>query len=258
MLQVESYPQPSPPAPHLTAGLTLYSLADDLVSLLDLREDMAENKEGTEAVDAAIAEYMQSLIPPKVDAVAHVLLTLDSQTELAAAEVQRLAARRRRIASAAERLRQYCCDVLAKLPAPKKGSRKLEGSNSTLILKGNGGLQKLDVYEESLVPDEFKLATVALPLNLWLTLRETISEADRPKATVAVDEKAVRKALDAPCWVCEGSGLSVEPDAFRMSAGADGSTCESFACACPSCGGSGKAGVPGARLLERGHHLEIK
>lgn len=256
MLQVEPYPQPAPPAPHLTGGPTLYSLADDLVSLLDLREDMAENKEGTEAVDAAIAEYMAAL-PTKVDGVVHVIRTLDSQAELAAAEVQRLAARRRRIASAAERLRQYCCDVLAKLPAPKKGSRKLEGSTSSLVLKTNGGVLSMDVYESSLIPDECCTATVTMPFPEWKELvnRACTSDGDFDHfygyAKRQPNEKAVREALNAPCWVCDGTGQShsITTDCGSLAASSE---------ACASCGGSGKCGVPGAKLLERGAHLEIR
>jgi hypothetical protein len=223
--------------PQQPGSLSLYHLADDLVSLLALREEMAEDKESTEAADAAIAEYMQSL-PQKVDGVVHVLRTLESQAELAAAEVVRLAARRRRIASAAYRLRQYCCDVLARLPKPKRGSRKLEGSTATLTLKGNGGLEPLDVYDEALVPDEYCTAEITVPFSFWGKVNDLCNEHGvryKFSGRRSVDHIAIRKALAENCWLCEGNGGD-----------------------CNACGGSGKQGVPGARLQERGNHLEIR
>jgi len=228
--------EPQQPGSPKLYPLTLYSLSYDLISLLAEREEMADRKEDTADVDAAMAEYMQAL-PQKVDGVVHVLRTLDSQAELAAAEVQRLNARRRQIASAAERLRQYCCSVLAQLPKPRKGSRKLEGSTSSLILKGNGGLEPLEVYDEALVPDEYCTATITMSMNDWNALFDAAGSPVLVGSSVqrSVNNAAVRKALAKNCWLCEGKGGD-----------------------CNACGGSGKQGVPGARLQERGSHLEIR
>ena len=220
--------------PGALSRLSLYDLADDLVSLLALREEMAEEKEATDAIDGAIAEYMAAL-PTQVDPVAHVLLTLESQEKLAAEEVARIAARRRRIASAAERLRRYCCNILLQLPKPKNGSRKLEGSTSTLLLKGNGGVEPLDVYDESLVPEEYCTATITMPWTQYVEIPSIHIGA--AKVTRSIDNAAVRKGIASQCWFCQG-GPEKE--------------------GCGVCGGSGMHNVPGARLLERGHHLEIK
>jgi hypothetical protein len=117
-------------------------------------------------------------------------------------------------------------------------------------LKGNGGLEPLDIYDEALVPDDYCTATVTLPWNLWLVLRESISVEDFPKSIRSVDSAAVRKALAEPCWVCEGTGQGNDIGTDR-----DG---EAISGSCTSCGGSGKAGVPGCALRDRGFHLEIR
>lgn len=225
------------------SSLTLYHLSDELTSLLAVREEMAEGKEDTSEIDAAIAEYMAAL-PQKVDAVVHVIRTLESQAELAAAEIHRLSARRRNFASAVDRLKEYCCSVIERMPKPKKGSRKLEGETASLVLKTNGGLQPLDIYDEALVPDEYKIATVSFPAQqISALLRAGV--IDILKTTTDVNNATVREALGAPCWLCEGHG-----DKPKNSMGEFES--------CSECGGSGKASVPGARLLDRSSHLEIR
>ncbi len=226
-----------------THSLTLYSLTDELAQLMALRAEMAENAEDTAAIDGEIAVYLQRL-PEKVDAVAAILRILDSQVGLAADEVQRLNQRRRRLAAAREKLAGYVCDILSQLPEPKRGSRKLEGGTATLALVRNGGAEPLDVYDESLVPDEYCVAVVKIPWAKWLDIREF---ADCPPANVEreVNNKAVREALAAPCWACEGTGI-IPTD----------TPSETTPCNC--CMGDGKGSVPGAKLMERGSRLEIR
>ena len=217
----------------MSTALTLYSLTDDLSQLMALRSEMTENAEDTATIDGEIAAYLQQL-PEKVDAVAAVLRMLDSQVNLAADEVQRLNQRRRRLAAARERLAGYVCDILGQLPKPKRGSAKLEGATATLALVGNGGLQQLDIYDESLVPDTYCEAVVRIPWVRWLEISRT---ADCPPANVerAVNNKAVREAIGSPCWLCGGKDTD-----------------------CSECLGAGKNAVPGARLLERTQRLEIR
>lgn len=216
------------------ADHTLYHLTDELAALLGLRSEMEEAKDDTTAVDEQIAEYMAAL-PEKVDAVVHVLRTFESQAELASAEVKRLTARRRKFASAVERLKEYCCNVLEKMPKPNKGSRRLEGSTATLALKTNGGVEPMTIYDESLVPDEYCLFEVRL--NCEEYLRFKAADAVIPELPIirTPDNQRVRKALSAPCWLCDGNGAD-----------------------CSECGGSGHSTVPGARLEPRGSHLEIR
>src|ERR1051325_6743104 len=121
------------PAAEPIKELTLYHLSTELMDLLSVRAEMCEGGEDTTEIDVQIAEYVQR-IPDKVDATAHVLRTLESQETLAMEEISRLHARRKRIVSALEHLKQYLCSVLEQLPKPKRGCRKLEGSTAELVL----------------------------------------------------------------------------------------------------------------------------
>lgn len=226
-------------------GLSLYHLSADLTDLIALRMEMVEAKEDTSEIDRQLAAYMASL-PQKVDAVAHVIRHMESQEELATQEIARLNARRRSTASERERLEEYVKGVLAGLPDPKKGKvKKLDGQTASLQLWPNGGAQPVDIQDGSLVPDEYCKATVTLPYVWWLKILADSATLPGPDWTVRrePDDDLIRKALNENCWDCSGSGKHGEdyPDM-----------------PCPACGGSGKQGVPGCSLRERGTHLRIK
>ncbi len=213
------------------SGLTLYSLQDELAQLISVRAEMSETGEDTATIDAAIAEYMQAL-PEKVDSVAHVIHTLESQIALAKVEEDRLEARRKKFSAALDRLKAYVVDVLSQIPEPKRGSRKIEGSTATLCLVKNGGLEALDITEPTIVPDEMCVAEVRMPWSDW----ERITPLDlQDRAKRVPDNAAIRAALKSPCWLCAGKDED-----------------------CDQCGGTGLSTVPGARLLPRGQRLEVK
>lgn len=220
----------------MNESLTLYSLTDDLSQLMATRSEMADNGEDTAAIDAEIAAYMQSL-PEKIDSVAHVVRALEAQRDLALAEKHRIEARAKRFQDNLEHLKRYVVDVMEGLPEPKRGCKKLEGSTSTLVLKENGGLAPLEIADPAIVSDELCEAIVTVPWTIWkrMTPLYASDRAVTDKAIRVPNNAAIRKALGEPCWLCQGTDS-----------------------ACTSCGGSGKNGVPGARLLERGHHVEIK
>lgn len=223
--------------PMPTASLTLYSLNDELAQLIAVRADMVLGGEDTAACDTAIAEYMQAL-PDKVDATAHVIQTLESQAALAKLEEERLHKRRVAIQDSLDRLKDYVCDVLAGLPKPARGSRKLEGSTASLVLVGNGGARPLEVQDPAMVPEDCKVATVQFPARQWASMRNHFLDIEMEiiKERVEVSNSLIRKALEKPCWICDGK---------------DSENCE-------GCGGTGCEGVPGARLLERGSRLEVR
>jgi hypothetical protein len=234
-----------PSATHEVRDLSLYHLTDDLQQLASERMAMGDDEDATE-IDAAIQAYMAAL-PQKVDAVAAVLRHMASQEDLADAEIDRLSARKKRFTTARERLEGYAKDVLAALPAPKKGkTKRLEGRTSTLVLRPNGGLAPLVTPEdESIVPEEYCTATIKMPYTLWLRMQTAWQEAWEEERAAGIkvarelSNSAIRKALETDCWDCGGSGNQ-----------GDGP--------CKACGGSGKAGVPGCYLRERGSTLKIE
>ncbi len=242
-----------------TKSLSLYHLSSELTDLVSLRMEMVEAGEDTAEIDQQLTAYFKAL-PDKVDAVAHVIRHMDYAEKLATDEIQRLNARRRSFASERERLESYVKDVLAALPDPKRGKvKKIEGATSSLQLWPNGGLAPLDIQDPEMVPDEYCEATIKMDYALWLQavtlLRDRWSLID---GLVDVkrepDNDAIRKALEQPCWDCSGAGMV--PDAN----GTQRATNEGHIppITCPSCGGSGKQGVPGCQLLPRGQNLRIR
>jgi hypothetical protein len=223
-------------------SLTLYSLSSELTELLELRAEMVVNSEDTTTVDHQLREYLARL-PEKVDAVAAVLRTMDSQIDLAKAEEHRLKTRRQHIEAGRQRLESYVKEVLSSLPEPKRGkTKKLVGATCTLTLRPNGGSAPLEIQDPAMVPDEYCTATVTMPWLMWDAMTEGMLARDivdlKPKREPS--NAAIRKALEEDCWDCSGTGGPTE------------------ASRCPACGGSGKQGVAGCRLGERGFSLKIE
>jgi hypothetical protein len=152
-----------------------------------------------------------------------------------------------------KRLKEYCAYVLERQPMPAKGSRKLTGADgSMLMLKGNGGVQALTVdgyaegkfSQDSPLPVEYRKVTVQMPLSLYIQIeREFDLEKYAPVIAAEPDQAVIRKDLASDCEACNGTGKIDAPEALRP---------------CNGCGGDGKKRVPGARLADRGFHVEVK
>jgi hypothetical protein len=241
------------------SSLSLYTIEDALLQLLEAREelraeiaadpmhpDIDADAHGVRVsaaaaelaeVEKALAEYVTREVR-KVDGIHNYLWSAKVAYEAAREESARFAERARRIKDSSDRLKQLCCDVLA-----AAGKKRLDGTGGRYLLrKGNGGLQPLQVQEDVL-PEELVDVTVRLPLNEWRALAARGIGVDRGK--IVAREPAndrIRAALQEPCKRCGGIGE-------RPEVGPD---------PCIDCNGTGKATVPGARLLERGEHLECK
>ena len=225
--------------------ISLYHLEQGLADLIAYRAERVAEIDGPlaegelEAIDAEIQRY-EMATPAKVSGVAAIIRSWRAQKDTAKAEIARLKGIVEHLESMDARLKDYVASILERLPVPAKGSRKLTGNDgSVLSLKGNGGLQPLEITDESMVPDEYKRVTIVMAMPEWRSLIAQDPEAPIIKAGIEVDNAAVRAALEQPCEACGGNpGLMVD--------------------GCQSCGGSGKRGVPGARLLARANHVECK
>ncbi len=239
----------------MTATLSLYKLDAELTDLLSYRAERIEDRdspasaEELEAVDGAIAAYMEQL-PRKVDGVASVLRYFDEQVEFADREIKRLRARKTQFEENAQRLKDCAAIVLEKQPMPAKGCRKLVGSHSTLMLKGNGGVQPLVISQPDLIPDNLCRMEGWVNQELW-DLAVDMVRTSSTRGTRINDYSLsrvpipalVREALIQPCATCDGSGEIVNDGPYS---------------ACADCSGSGRASVPGAHLEARGFHVEVK
>lgn len=200
----------------MSTDLSLWRIDETLAQLLSLREEMTADGENIAEVEKQIAEYMQAL-PAKVSGVCAMFRMWKSQQAAIKAEEDRLHELRKRVEANEARLKEYCAYVLEQQPEPKKGCKKLIGADgSQLMLKGNGGLEPLQI-DESVLPDDYREVTVRMPLEMWRDISKTFAAESWAKIVdQGPDNTAIRAAIQQ------------------------------------------HGGIPGARLLERGQHLEIR
>lgn len=126
------------------------------------------------------------------------------------------------------------------------GRTRVDGARGYLLAKKNGSLAPLLVADPAMVPDDLCKLEGWINAGVFARMVELVrrySKQDnwQPAAKLSrvVDNTAVRAKLAEPCPTCGGK-IFPPPKV------------------CEACGGSGTAGVPGARLGERGVHLEVK
>jgi Gp157 protein len=197
------------------------------------------------SIDAEIASYAalsrqgeRAVRMAQVDKLRAWLLHIKTMTQLAYDEAKRQHQRAQTFKSQGEWIKALLGEFMV-----ANETKKLEGAHGTIRLRGNGGLEPLEIYDASLIPDELCDKTVTLPLSIW---RQALSELSngtlRQVAAVAVESKIepsavrIREALAKPCQECLGHPM------------AD----------CDACSKTGKAIVPGARLATRGEHVEVR
>jgi hypothetical protein len=177
----------------MTSDVTLFSLDRGLTDLMELRSEMVEAGETTEAIDGQIREYLQTL-PAKIDGCAAVRIWKDRRIDTLKAERNRISAAIATEQADLARLDGYLIEGLERQPEPRKGPRKLVGQTHTISLRGNGGIAPLVITDEAEIPEEYRTATVTVPYSDWATM-EPLFPADT-KCTVAVSNAAVRAGIE--------------------------------------------------------------
>lgn len=206
--------------PNPLPDLSLFHLDAELQALVMYREERAGDTEDPitpeelAAVDAEITKYLEAL-PKKVSGVVAVFRDWQSKRETAKKERDRYAKIVQHFDGLEKRLKEYCAAILERQPEPKKGARKLVGADgSMLILKGNGGLQPLEITDAAAIPEELNTVTCEMPADLFRRL--SANWEGLKVVSVGPNNAAIRAVIQA------------------------------------------EGGVPGARLLERGQHVEVK
>lgn len=144
---------------------SLLEITDHLQALFDTLECIDSPELRAEA-EADIARYMEAEVR-KVDAVAGYLAQCEGQQLAAKAEIERLKDRMSVWENREERVRKYVQNVMERI-----GEKKLEGRTATFMLRAVPA--SVVITEEKDVPEEFKRTTVS----------------------VAIDKKAIKKAID--------------------------------------------------------------
>ena len=243
-------------------NLSLYHLAEggDLLELFEMRaealvesdkilaaagpesSDYGDALGDVKVIDEQITAYMAAL-PAKVDSVRHVWKRIEVLITEAADEVKFQSKRGQHLKADLERMKDYCQRCMELIEWKPGKPRKLEGRSGYLLLKGNGGRPAVEVYDESLVPDDLCTVTVTMNATSWAILSsdDAYGPALRKCQAPRVPSLSLIAArLSERCEHCDGAPAVGTKDE------------------CQFCGGSGKASVPGARLKEPGSHVECK
>jgi hypothetical protein len=143
----------------MSTSITLNEIQDSLSACFDTLEGLFD--EDTEA-RAQLEARFDTLVAAelhKVDGVSRMLAHFESQGALAAAEIKRLHARKKRMAAQYERL-----ESCVRLALSISGKSSVEGETSTLTLAKNPAA--LLVSSAELVPDEYKITTVTTTVDI--------------------------------------------------------------------------------------------
>lgn len=243
--------------------LTLFDIEAGLAEALAAREEAATPEE-IAAADLAIEAYRPAEVA-KIDSIAGYLRHCLLMTMAAKVEADRMTARAKAWEGRRKRLLEFVQRSMNAM-----GKRRLEGRVNTLLLKVNGGRQPVEIqgwdkeYEcwfdnPGLLPKEFYEIVIHISLENFQRICNCVDEIGSPALRQALADarnsglqestigkprlSAIYAALQKPCPACKS--LPIQHYGVGDAE-------------CPMCGGSGLAGVPGARLLDRGEHVEVK
>jgi len=230
----------------------LYRISDDFASHMRLLDILKSEGEDTGPLEKTIAEYFtHEVTRDKIDSVIGYIRYCEEMRRLALLESDRLKSLAESYETQAAWLKDTVKGVLE-----MSGQKRLEGLTAgSLTLRANGGKQAVTITDASLVPEEYvqyegRISGAALK---WLRLKfgplEKYSDFDvfwgrQDVQMERIPHKGrIGEALSKPCDDCNGYGTK---------GGERGDP------VCDSCGGDGKARVPGARLEPRGNFVAVK
>ncbi len=210
--------------------VSLFQLKTELVGLMQLREEPELSDEERAAIDGQIKAYVSAELR-KADNIIGYLRHCAVMKKAANEEARRVTNLEKMWENREQRLKDLCQTLMIEF-----GEKRLEGQRGAIMLKGNGGLQGLDLAP-ALLPEEFVLYRGWMSSEAYAAIPEQIRGRQDFQFEREPKQGAIREALNKPCpWRrCEGK----DPE-------------------CPHCGGDGKYHVTGARLRDRGSHIEIR
>lgn len=147
-----------------TTSLTLYDVEQGLQSFLDF-DGEALPEEERQLFELALTEQLKTAVD-KRQKCGEFIRFCELQADNCKAEVERLAARKKRFDAAAERMKEYIIRVIEEIGPDGRGAyRKLEAHTITFSVRRKPA--KVEVTDESQVPSQYKDATVTMPMELW-------------------------------------------------------------------------------------------
>lgn len=166
------------------AAATLYAILDNLVALFDTRDMCVTDEERAEC-DRELARTIAQQLH-KVDDFNRFLAHLESQTQLAAAEIQRIEARSRRIFRTQKRLEEYAIQTMQTW-----GLKVLDGETSQLRLRQNP--PAVEITDDVLVPNEYRRIVESITIDKRSIKRAIEEGLEVPGAHLRSGISLVRK-----------------------------------------------------------------
>ena len=228
------------------AGVSLWTIEATVLELSEIIESPDTSDEEKNVAKQELAKWVEASVM-KVDRVRAFLKHCEIMESAAKDEAAAMKARAEKWGNRARRLKDLC---LAAMNAA--GKKRVEGRSGVLRIQANGGKQPMNITNESLIPETYRLYKIHLNAGEWLAIQKLI--LDRPngertlreimtRVTSVVDEQKVRHELESKCEQCGGAGRLISTPAQNV---------------CAECDGSGRKRVPGAELESRGEHLRCE
>jgi len=211
------------------SALSLFDIEAGIHELMTAWQE-AEGAEAITAAEEAIQQYAGAEVR-KVDGVRRYIRACDAQAAVAKAEALVQSQRAKAWESRRDRLNASVLGIMQAF-----GLRKLEGETGRFRIQANGGVAPVTVTDVSILPDEYKSIVVKMSLSAWADLLDRAgSEMTTCGGQILPNIESIRSSLNAVCPMCQAIDIM-----------------------CAHCGGTGKQGVPGARLDPRGEHLRVE
>ncbi|MBQ9228752.1 MAG: siphovirus Gp157 family protein [Eubacterium sp.] len=127
---------------------TLYEMTAEVAELYEALQDAPLDDETAQQV---LTDHIEGIgADKKVEAYCQIIKQLAADSEMYAAEIRRLSARRKTAENAAERLKKTLAEFLT-----ASGQRKLQGGTFTVSLRSNAAVNILD---ETAIPSMYLIA----------------------------------------------------------------------------------------------------
>jgi hypothetical protein len=172
----------SAPAPRRS----LYDISVAIVGLHELREQAEYEGDAARVteIDGQLKQYLSNELPAKIDSVRNYIRWQENEAAVRAEEAKNQAVLAGRAEANVERMKGMLLWCLQQL-----GQTKLEGALHWVRRQGNGGLRPLNIRQPELVPDEYRLVAIRMPLDKWRQYGDHLAD-------IGIDCELVRTELD--------------------------------------------------------------
>ena len=181
----------SAPAPRRS----LYDISVAIVGLHELREqaEYAGDAARVTEIDGQLKQYLSNELPAKIDSVRNYIRWQENEAEVRAEEAKNQAVLAGRAEANVERMKGMLLWCLQQL-----GQTKLEGALHWVRRQGNGGLRPLNIRQPELVPDEYRLVAIRMPLDKWRQYGDHLADIgiDCELVQTELDNGEIRAALE--------------------------------------------------------------